>query len=51
MVENQEYSVVCYDCGCSGSSIFIDTLNGEIVCTVCGTVQQLTWWKNEIYEQ
>jgi transcription initiation factor TFIIIB Brf1 subunit/transcription initiation factor TFIIB len=49
MVENIS-KIVCTECKSSGSSIFIDNKNGEVVCKNCGTVLDLIVWKNEIYD-
>ncbi len=40
--------IICTEC--KSTSIFVDIENGEVVCKNCGIVQNLTWWKNEIYE-
>jgi transcription initiation factor TFIIIB Brf1 subunit/transcription initiation factor TFIIB len=36
---------------CKSNSIFVDTNNGEVVCKNCGIVQDLFWWKEEIYDK
>lgn len=49
MVEKKD--IICMDCKSSGSSIFVDEINGEVVCKNCGMVQKLTIWKNDVYDQ
>lgn len=49
-MKNSDIRINCF-CGASGSSIYIDTKNGEIVCGDCGLVlDEYFYWNDEIYE-
>jgi transcription initiation factor TFIIIB Brf1 subunit/transcription initiation factor TFIIB len=51
MVDNVDFSIQCNMCwDSSGSSIYIDTHIGELVCKKCGLVlENFIWLDDEIY--